>query len=235
MASLHLRVCQLALVVPALTFPVVQACGSSHAAGPGRADGSTPTDSGGGVTSDAAIPGPGTATLTGPQSFDVGSAQMETSSQGGCGSGNGGAGVIAQLAILLTSKNLPSLLCMDAGEPDASAGEWLDIELATNQAIAGAAQLTDSLTPGTYVIGNEGEDDPDICMLPSGSNAFIQLLTPTGYDAQATAISGTVIIDSISAGAVTGTFSVLMGGPYGTTDADPPPSLSGAFNATACP
>jgi hypothetical protein len=28
---------------------------------------------------------------------------------------------------------------------------------------------------------------------------------------------------------------VLMGGPYGTTDASPPPSLTGAFNALACP
>jgi hypothetical protein len=139
------------------------------------------------------------------------------------------------VAILFTAQGLPSLLCSDAGEPDAGAGAWIDLEITTTQAAMGDTELTQSLTPGTYVIGDEGEDDPDLCMLPSGSNAFLQLLTPGGYDAQGLAISGTVTIESISEQGVAGTFSVLMGGPYGYTDASPPPSLSGAFNATACP
>jgi hypothetical protein len=53
-------------------------------------------------------------------------------------------------------------------------------------------------------VGSAGEPDAgdgsDLCMLPNGSNAFLQILTPTGYDAQAIAISGTVTIESISEG-----------------------------------
>jgi hypothetical protein len=119
--------------------------------------------------------------------------------------------------------------------PDASAGYWLDIEVGTSQVASDAPVLTQALTPGTYVVGNEKVNDPDLCMLPQGANAFVQLLTPTGYDAQETALSGTVTIDSIGPSGVTGSFSVLLGGPYGTTDAATPPSLSGTFNAPACP
>jgi len=153
---------------------------------------------------------------------------------GACGGGGGSSSVISQITILLASPGLPSL-CADGGVPDGGPGEWLDLELATTQAATGAAELTESLTPGTYVIGNEKENDPDVCMLPSATNAFLQILTPGGLDAQATAISGTVTLDSVSSGSVTGTFSVLMGGPFGATDASPPPALTGAFNALACP
>ena len=86
--------------------------------------------------------------------------------------------------------------------PDGGAGEWLYLALATTQAATGASELTESLTAGTYVIGDEGEDDPDVCMLPPGTNAFLEIVTPEGDDAQATAISGTVTLDSISAGSV---------------------------------
>ena len=213
-----------------LTFLLLAACGGADKGNPAAADGSAPGDAG------VDIPGPGNATLVGPQAFAVGSASMGAPLTGGCGGGGpANPGVISQVSIILTSKGLAPLLCTDAGEPDAGTGDWIDIEIATAQAAMDTQDLTQSLAPGTYVIGNEGENDPDLCSLPSGSNAFLQLLTPTGYDAQATAISGTVVIDRIDAGAVTGTFSVLMGGPYGYTDASPPPSLSGAFNATACP
>jgi hypothetical protein len=218
------------LVVAALPLAIV-ACGGSHGSNPGGSDGSAPLD--GASSFDGAIPAPGTATLVGPQAFPVGSAQTGSALTGGCG-GSDDAGLAAQLSIVIGAQDLPAVLCGDGGVPDAGSGGWIDIEIATTQAIEGTP-ITQALAPGVYVIGNEGEDDPDVCMLPSGSNAFLQLLTPGADDATATAISGTVTLDSVTASAVTGTFSVLMGGPFGTTDASPPPALSGAFNATACP
>lgn len=212
----------------------VVGCGSSGGSNPAANDGGVPSDGGGGGGGfDGAIPAAGTATLAGPPSFPVGSARMGASLTGGCG-GSNDAGLMAVVDILISSQGLPSLLCVDSGIPDGGPGDWIDIEIATTQAAEGAP-ITKALTPGLYVIGDEGEDDPDPCMLPAGTNAFLQLLTPGGYDAQAIAISGTVTIATISPTAVTGTFSVLMGGPYGVTDASPPPSLSGAFNATTCP
>jgi len=220
------------LVFAAFSFVVATACGGGHSTGAGGADATAPGDTG--ASTDVAIPEAGTATLSGPQAFPVGSASMAASPTGGCG-GSGSPDVIAHVIVLLTAQGLPALLCTDAGPPDAGTGGWIDIEIATTQAATGDQELTQSLGPGTYVIGNEGEDDPDVCMLPPGSNAFLQLLTPGADDAQATAISGTVTIDSLDAKAITGSFSVLMGGPYGTTDASPPPSLSGTFSALACP
>jgi hypothetical protein len=227
-------------VLAVLAVPAIQACGGGSKATPGAADSSTPRDTGtaspdGAGTGVPDIPGPGMATLVGPQAFPVGSALMGIPLTGGCGGGTGPSSVISQVSIILTSEGLPSLLCVDGGFPDGGPGFWIDLELATNQAAMGDQELTQSLAPGTYVVGDEGENDPDLCMLPQGSNAFLQLLTPTGDDAQSISISGTVTIDSISAQSVTGTFSVFMGGPYGYTDASPPPSLSGAYNATAGP
>ncbi|HEY1691670.1 MAG TPA: hypothetical protein VGG39_05895 [Polyangiaceae bacterium] len=216
----------LPFVVPPLVFALLlaEACGGASGGSPGASP-----DGGSG-----SIPGPGTGTLTGSGAFPVGSAQMGESLTGACG-GSAAPGVIPTVSILLTSQGLPAVLCSDAGLPDGGTGYLLDIEIATTQAAMGDEVLTQSIVPGTYEVGDEGEDDPDLCMLAPGSNAFLQIVTPTSGDAVATAISGSVTIDSISAGAVTGTFSVLMGGPYGVADASPPPSLSGAFNATACP
>jgi hypothetical protein len=221
-------------VVATLAVSVVAACGGGGSQGANTTDGGPPADGPSGGGFDGAIPAAGTATLSGPQAFPVGSARMGSSLIGGCGSQND-AGLLATLSILISSQGLPSLLCAtDGGIPDGGPGDWIDIEIGTSQAAQGAP-ITMALGPGVYVIGNEAQNDPDLCMLPNGSNAFLQLLTPSGYDAQAIAISGTVTIDTLTPSTVTGTFSVLMGGPYGATDASPPPSLSGAFNATKCP
>jgi len=219
--------------VAALAVSVVAACGGGGSQGANGTDGGPPMDGASGAGFDGSIPAAGTAMLSGPQGFPVGSARMGSSLNGGCGSKDD-AGLVATLSIVIASQGLPSLLCADGGIPDGGPGDWIDIEIGTSQATQGVP-ITMPLGPGLYVIGNEAENDPDLCMLPNGSNAFLQLLTPGGYDAQATAISGTVTIASVTPTAVTGTFSVLMGGPYGATDASPPPSLSGAFNATTCP
>jgi hypothetical protein len=237
LAPLRFRHLLVLLVAPALALPIAGGCGGSKASPGATADGSAGMD-GPSSSKDGAlpIPAPGNATLSGPAAFPVGSASLGVSSAGGCGgTAAPDSGVIATLAILLTSEGLPPVLCSDAGVPDGGTGYWLDLEIATTQAATGDGTLTQSIAPGTYVIGDEEQDDPDICMLAPGSNAFLQIVTPTSGDAVATAISGTVTVDSVSAQGITGTFSVLMGGPYGVSDASPPPSLSGAFNATACP
>ncbi len=162
------------------------------------------------------IPAAGTATLVGPQAFAVGSALMGPSLKGGCG----GQGVDlgpSRVSIILTSQGLPSLLCADAGLPDAGTGYWIDIEMASN-------------FPGTYAIGGT---NPGACELPF-SSAFLQILTPSGYDAPSIASSGTVTLDSLGAGSIIGSFSALMG-PNGQMSTASQRPLSGTFNAIACP
>ena len=92
-----------------------------------------------------------------------------------------------------------------------------------------SASVGESVTGGCG-----GSAAPDSGIIRAATPSF-RIVTPSLDDAEATAIQGTVVIDTVTASAVTGTFSVLMGGPYGTTDASPPPTLTGAFNATTCP
>jgi hypothetical protein len=85
------------------------------------------------------------------------------------------------------------------------------------------------------LIGDEQENDPDPSMLPAGTNAYIQVLTPTGYDAQSLSISGTVTLQSVEPGRVIGWFSAQMGDAYGRADGSAGTPLSGVFNASPCP
>jgi hypothetical protein len=206
----------------------IAACGTSSA-GPGGSDAAAQPP----PPFDAAIPAPGTATVTGTGGFPGGSARFATDLTGGCNSTDD-AGIPAHLVILISSQGLPSVLCPDAGAPTTGPGDWLDIEIATNQ-IVQRQPITQGIAPGTYVIGNENQNDPDVCMLPDGTNAFAQLLVPGGTNAQELSMSGTVTLDTVSPTSVTGSFSLVMGDPYGRTDASPPPAISGAFNATTCP
>ena len=109
----------------------------------------------------------------------------------------------------------------------------LGIGVATKQFVAFAAgPLTDSLTPGTYVISNEHENDEDFCMLRDGGTAFLFVGVAYG-ESQSIAASGTVTLDRVGADSVAGTFQVTMGGLFGVVDAG---SLSGSFAAVAsCP
>jgi hypothetical protein len=89
--------------------------------------------------------------------------------------------------------------------------------------------LTTSLSPGTYAVGNEHEDDEDLCMLAAGSSAYL-LFAPLHGESLSIAVSGTITVDSVGTDAVTGSFNVVMGGPYGETDAGTSP-LTGTFDA----
>jgi hypothetical protein len=203
---------------------------AGHVADARGLDGGSPRDS-------DAVDGAGSGTLTGSQAFTVAWALMDPSEPADeCMSDAVPGGGVAATAILLAQEDLSSSVCGDGGNPDAGVGYIVNIEIATQEYAMGTTQLTQSLTAGTYVIGNEGEDDEDLCMLPGGSTAILQLFDPTNPGgASSIAISGTVTIDSVGPGSIAGSFDAVMGGPYGYTDASPPPSLSGTFKAPVCP
>jgi hypothetical protein len=120
------------------------------------------------------------------------------------------------------------------GYPDAGSNTILHIEVATPQWATYPGTLTDPLLPGTYTISNEQTNSDSLCKLRGGGTAFLEVFQWGDY-AQAIAVSGTVTLASIAATSVTGRFDVLMGGPFGQTDAAPPTALSGTFDATPCP
>jgi hypothetical protein len=94
------------------------------------------------------------------------------------------------------------------------------------------------VVPGTYTIGFEGEDDDDLCMLPPGTSAELdvfQYTSDAGAYTQAQAVSGSVKLTAVSLGQVEGTFGVVLdkivyadGGPF--TFQDPMP-FTGQFVA----
>jgi hypothetical protein len=153
-----------------------------------------------------------------------------------CGSSAvAGGGFAATQIVLLEKSGDISLLCSkDGGTTSSGAGRILDLEIATPQYASMKTPVTDALTPGSYVVGDEHQNDPDLCMLPTGTTAFLQLLDVAGGSPTSTSVSCTVAITSISATAIAGSFNVTMGGPYGQTDGGTP-QLSGSFNATTCP
>ena len=72
-------------------------------------------------------------------------------------------------------------------------------------------------------------------MLPSGATAILQMLQFGLENAQQIAISGTVTIDAVSPTSISGSYSVLLGGPYGGTDGGAPQPLTGSFDTATCP
>ena len=203
------------------------------ALGPLAAGGSGGGGGGGGPGS----PKPGTGSLTGASAFDVAWAWMETASAtSACGgTATGPAGGLVAVAVELFENDESSLACTDGGSFSGATGRDVDLEIATTEYIQGATTYTQTLAPGTYVLGDEGVDDPDLCMLPSGTNAFLAIVDFGGVtDAVETGVSGTVTIDTISATEIAGSFDVFLGGPDGQTDGGPQ-SLEGTFDAVTCP
>jgi hypothetical protein len=209
--------------------------GSEAAASDGRYPGDAP------VHGEASTPAPDTGTLSGALAFSVGrvvTAAPTHSPFSPGGDCNGTAvetpGVISAAVILFAETGFPAQnICNSAvGLPDAGANTILHIEVATAQWASYPGTLTDPLVPGTF--SNEQTNSDSLCKLRGGGTAFLEIFQWGDY-AQAIAVSGTVTLESIAASSVTGRFDVLMGGPFGQTDAAPPTPLSGTFNATACP
>lgn len=115
----------------------------------------------------------------------------------------------------------------------------MDIELATSEYATnhGKGNLTRALSTGTYAIGNEDIPDEDLCSLPTGATAILQVREfPDGGTGGAlvawNAVSGNVTLTSVSADGVAGTFEVTLGEPdSGATGG----TLSGEFRASTCP
>ena len=80
--------------------------------------------------------------------------------------------------------------------PGGNTARILDLEIATAQYAAMTTPVTDALAPGSYVVGNEHRNDPDLCMLPTGTTAFVQLLDPGGGSPASVSVSGTLSITS---------------------------------------
>jgi hypothetical protein len=154
-----------------------------------------------------------------------------------CGPSTAPGGFAAAVIVLLEKSSDVALLCSpssDGGGPGTNTGRILDLEIATAQYAAMATPITDALAPGSYVVGDEHQDDPDLCMLPTGTTAFLQLVDAGGGYPTSVSASGTVSITSVSGSAIAGTFNVTMGGPFGQTDGGTP-QLTGSFDATSCP
>jgi hypothetical protein len=206
----------------------------------GSGDGSSPSADVGasGQPADA-----GTGNLSGPQSFPVGRVIMGAIT-GGCEpDASAAVGIVPAVQIAFVEPGPASQqVCSTAAPPvDGGLGNVIAIGVATTQwAMYASAPLTESLTTGAYAVSNEHEDDEDLCMLGGAGSALrgpgtaYLLLTPYGGESLSIATSGTVTIDSVGATFVTGSFDVLIGGPYGQTDAGASP-LSGTFSAAACP
>jgi hypothetical protein len=213
---------------------------TSSSSGGGTESGSG-SGSSGASSGDSGSPSPGSGTLTGPQGFSVRWAWMDPSEPAEqCGADAVPDGGFAATSILLFENDESSLACGDGGLNSGGTGRFIDIEVATAQyamqAPVQAPQPTQALSPGTYAILNEGEDDEDLCSVQQSSpTAILQVLEFGLYDAQEIAISGTVTVDSVGPHAIAGSFDVLLGGPYGLTDGGAGQPLSGSFNAVTCP
>jgi hypothetical protein len=172
--------------------------------------------------------------LTGPQGFDVRYAWFEPSQPGAtCGANPVPGGPIASAYIALFENDVSSAVCAHSALSDGGIGRNVFIGIATPEYASRNQPLTQALAAGAYVVGDEHQNDEDLCMLPVGATAMLMVVS--GSYSIATAVSGTVTITSIDDHSVAGGFDVVLGDPYGNTDGGAPESLSGTFDAGACP
>jgi hypothetical protein len=95
------------------------------------------------------------------------------------------------------------------------------------------------IAPGVYPIGFEDADDDELCSLPPGGSATVDVYDfdgDSGAYTQATALSGAVTVTHAGAGRITGKFSVELGAiVYGNVFIDTlhPAAFSGTFDSTS--
>jgi hypothetical protein len=159
-----------------------------------------------------------------------------------CGADAVTGGGYAATSIDLFENDEFSLACVDGGLKRAGSGRFIDIQVGTLQYVtlqtssANPPPPTQVLTPGVYPILNERENQENLCSVPVTTPvAVLEVLQFGLYDAQQIAISGTVTVESVTPRSISGTFSVLLGGPYGQTEGGAGQPLSGSFGAAACP
>jgi hypothetical protein len=171
--------------------------------------------------------------LTGQQGFVVGSSMLDArETVGACGANTVGNGYAA-LSIQLFESTTAT--CASA----AKSGRLLDIGIATHEYASGktGSSLTQPLTTGTFTIGNEQIPDEDLCSLSKDATAILQIRNVTENGSTNTvwnAMSGTVTIDELTNGSVSGSFDVVLTDPNdnGTNGG----ALHGTFGtSSACP
>jgi hypothetical protein len=125
------------------------------------------------------------------------------------------AGGYASFALFLSDL---TLIVDGQGDPAnlPAGGHMLRIEVAgPSYTIAGAPAeggTAEPVTPGTYTIGFEGEDDDDLCMLPPGTSAILDVFDFSGDGSftQTTAVSGTITLTTVTTGHIQGSFQVEL-------------------------
>jgi hypothetical protein len=113
----------------------------------------------------------------------------------------------------------------------------LDIGIATHEYASGktGSELSQPLRAGTFTIGNERIPDEDLCSLPSDATAILQIREQTANGSSNTlwnAMSGTVTIDDLTPGSISGSFDVVLTDP--NNDGISGGSLHGTFGAQTC-
>lgn len=119
----------------------------------------------------------------------------------------------------------------------------VSIQVAGPSYVGGAAPpsgtLPQPITPGMFPIGFEDADDDELCSLPPGGAATVDVYDfdgDAGMYTQATALSGSVTVTYAANGRITGNFSVELGAiVYGDIFIDTlhPAAFSGTFDATS--
>jgi hypothetical protein len=169
--------------------------------------------------------------LDGQQEFVVSSSMVDShETVSACGA-NTVAGGYAALSIQLFES--PTATCASP----AKSGRLLDIGIATREYASGktGSALSVPLTTGTFAIGNEQVPDEDLCSLPNDATAILQIREQTANGSSNTlwnASSGTVTIDDLTPGSISGSFDVVLTDP--NDDGTSGGSLHGTFGAQKC-
>jgi hypothetical protein len=210
-------------------------CGTSGTGPDASADGATDVTASD-APGDSTTASDGGTTLTGEQAFPVRYTWMDTAlpSQECGGTGRTLDGGLAAAAVDLFDTDVSAVACGDGGT---ATGRVVELGIATTEWAGGKTTgLTQSLGPGTYVVGDQKVPDEDFCMIPSGATAWMQVLTfdDAGVpSADWNGTSGSVIVTTLDGTSVAGTFAVQLGDPNGSS-ADGG-TLSGTFSAAICP
>ena len=212
-------------------------CSSNPTTTDGGADGSTSDASPGDAASDGpradASTGVDASGALGPAVFPVNHVlmdnQLPNQECGGTNLTSGGS--LAATAVVISDSDFSAYVCGDAGS--VSTGHAVVIAVATSE-YAGESNKspTQGMSPGTYTIGNQNVPDPDFCMFPPGTNAFLQLFDADDGGAW-NGINGTVTVTQVANTSISGSFTTQLQNTDGSNaDAG---SLTGTFTAPACP